>query len=139
MRPKWSLLPAVVSLLGATFGAQALAQTPARPGGIVPTTTPAYSPYLNLLRPGSPTFQNYYGLVRPETEFRGAIGGLQRQEALTQDEVASGMTSGLPATGHRTTFLNTGGYFLNRGGGTQPSRGPGNLTVQGARPTSPGR
>ena len=115
MRPKWFVLPAVIGLLGA-IGGQLNAQTPARPGGIVPTTTPAYSPFLNLLRNDNPTFQNYYGLVRPEVEFRGNIRNLQRQEALTQDELAGTAGSGLPGTGHRTAFLNTGGYFLNRSG-----------------------
>ena len=32
----------------------------------------AFSPYLNLLRGGNSTLLNYYGLVRPEQEFRQA-------------------------------------------------------------------
>jgi hypothetical protein len=130
MRTKWSILAAAV-LIGATCGGPLGAQTPARPGGIVPTTTPGYSPYLNLLRRDAPTFQQYYGLVRPEVEFRGAIGTLQRQEVLNQDEINGVAASGLPATGHRTAFLNTGGYFLNRSG-PLPAQGAAGAKSTGA-------
>src|SRR5262245_61625605 len=113
MRPSsWSAL-ATLCLLAATGGGQARAQAPARLGQLTPSTQPAYSPYLNLLRPGTPFFQNYYGLVRPEVEFRGGIRSLQQQAAVEQEAV-SGLTGAatLPPTGHRTAFMNTGGYFL---------------------------
>jgi hypothetical protein len=82
-------------------------------GGI---TNPPYSPYLNLLRPGGSTLQNYYGLVRPELDFRGGIGGLQ-QGLATTNQALGGLqyASGLLTTGHPTQFLNTGGYFLSSG------------------------
>lgn len=69
---------------------------------------PTISPYLNLLRQGNPAL-NYYGLVRPEQEFRaandqfrGQLGEVsqkfdQREE---QDEA-----SNLGVTGHRVRFL----------------------------------
>jgi hypothetical protein len=88
------------------------------PGGYRPNNPPAYSPYLNLLRAGNSAGVNYYGLVRPELEFRGAYQGLQQQFNQQQN---AGQTAtdqfGLPVTGHTATFLNTGGYFLNLSGG----------------------
>jgi len=126
MRREGFLMLAAAGLLGVGAAGQARAQAPLRPGGIAPVTTPAYSPYLNLLRPGNPVYQNYYGLVRPEQEFRGNIQALQRQEAVTQEAVAGAEgASALPPTGHQTSFLNNGGYFLNnRGGGTPAQRQP---------------
>lgn len=69
---------------------------------------PAYSPYLNLLRPGN-TALNYYGLVRPEQEFRSTNQQFQQQfrevdrkfESFEQREGASN----LGVTGHRTRFF----------------------------------
>jgi hypothetical protein len=125
MRREGFLMLATAGLLGVAAAGQARAQAPLRPGGIAPVTTPAYSPYLNLLRPGNPVYQNYYGLVRPEQEFRSNIQALQRQEAMTQEAVASAeATSTLPPTGHQTTFLNNGGYFLNNRGGAPAQRQP---------------
>src|SRR5262245_56181717 len=57
---------------------------------------PTFSPYLNLLRQGDPVL-NYYGLVRPEQEFRAAneqfraeFGEVQQHfDALEQREAAS--------------------------------------------------
>jgi hypothetical protein len=113
---------ACVACLGA---GEARAQyTMGRPPGPLPVASPVYSPYLNLLRPNASLVQNYYGLVRPELEFRSAVYGLQ------QDLVAVGQasapvavdpTTGLPYTGHATRFLNTSHYFLNRGGQGVPA------------------
>ena len=72
------------------------------------TSRPTVSPYLNLLRGGSPVL-NYYGLVRPEQEFRKANDQFREQfynvdkklETYEQREGASN----LGVTGHRTRFL----------------------------------
>ncbi len=128
MRSKSFYLVAA-GLLGLTSAGPVAAQFPARPGGIVPTSSPAYSPYLNLLRNDNPTYLNYYGLVRPEVEFRGNIQNLQRQQTQTDDEVA-GVNGSLAATGHRTMFLNNGGYFLSRSG-TSSGQGQGTASRSG--------
>jgi hypothetical protein len=82
-----------------------------------------YSPYLNLLRPGGTTAQNYFGLVRPEFDLRNATGTLQQQNYQTDqslNNLAYGVNGGYAplVTGHVATFLNTRGHFLNlRGAG----------------------
>lgn len=70
---------------------------------------PTFSPYLNLLRGGNPAL-NYYGLVRPEREFR-------RQQTQFRNELADrsrlgdretslqAETSMLNRTGHATVFM----------------------------------
>jgi hypothetical protein len=74
---------------------------------------------LNLNRAGATAAQNYYGLVRPEMQFRNAYRGLQQQLTNTQMGLAqlTDPATGLPVTGHTPVFLNTGGYFLNLTGG----------------------
>lgn len=80
--------------------------------GFSPITRPAYSPYLNLLRPGGSFTQNYFGMVRPELDFRSSIGGLQQQVQTNQQMIGSlDQSLGVPITGHPTYFLNTSGYF----------------------------
>lgn len=72
------------------------------------STRPTVSPYLNLLRGGSPVL-NYYGLVRPEQEFRNTNDQFREQfrsvdrklETFEQREGASN----LGITGHHTRFL----------------------------------
>ena len=102
------------------------AQAPYPQPGIGPVNRPAYSPYLNLLRAGNPTYANYYGLVRPELDLRAAATSLQQQVTANQQGITNlQSTSGPLTTGHATRFLNTAGYFLNRGGqggGGQGSR-----------------
>jgi hypothetical protein len=87
------------------------------PGGL---NRPAFSPYLNLTRPGGTPALNYYGLVRPEVQFRQSITNLQGgliadQQALTTLQTDPNAVS---PTGHPTQFMNYGGYFLN----TTPSQ-----------------
>jgi hypothetical protein len=84
-----------------------------------PYTQPAVSPYLNLTRRGSSAGVNYFGLVRPQLEFRNAYRELQQQSVNNQFGTAqsSDPQTGLPHTGHTAVFLNTGGYFLNNLGG----------------------
>ena len=109
-------------------------------------TRPAYSPYLNLTRPGGTLVNNYYGLVRPEIEFRGMIGGLQSQYRNLSTEVNNqfAVESQFPTTGHQVSFMNYSHYYNIRGravgyGGMAPqanvSPGAGRPNL-GARPNT---
>lgn len=124
MRYRLSLMVAVVLALPSV----SWAQVPGRPGigvyggvgggGFGTTSSPAVSPFLNLNRLGSPAGINYYGLVRPQQDFRNSLSALQGQ--LAEQGVTTGNAeAGLSAliTGQRARFLNTGGYFLNNNGG----------------------
>ena len=80
-----------------------------RTGGIGPTSRPTFSPYLNLLRSGNSTMFNYYGLVRPEVEFRAAnqqfqssLGIVDRQ---LQDSRLEAAGSRLSQSGHQVRFM----------------------------------
>jgi hypothetical protein len=111
----------------AVFAAGGQAQYPYRtqPGFYQPPLP--YSPYLNLLRPGNPAI-NYYGLVRPQVDFRNAIGTLGQQVgSLGQDVAASEAGGGyaLPVTGHPVGFMNTGRYFGTIGFGRSSVGGVG--------------
>jgi hypothetical protein len=77
---------------------------------------PGYSPYLNLARPGNPGM-NYYGLVRPEVEFRNNLQQLQRNTARLQTDLGQA-TGGDLSTGHPSAFMYFGGYYsgIGRGG-----------------------
>lgn len=76
-----AVLVASLSILGAE---SAQAQYPTRgygTGGSFgrgPQSRPSFSPYLNLLRGGNSTLFNYYGLVRPEQDFRQADSQFQQ-------------------------------------------------------------
>jgi hypothetical protein len=85
-----------------------------------PYGTPAFSPYLNLLRPGTNPAINYYGLVRPEIQTNSSIRQLQAQTSANANAIIDEQT-GLAATGHTVQFQNTTHYFLNYtgAGGTQ--------------------
>ena len=87
-----------------------------------PINRPTVSPYLNLLNRSNGPALNYYNLVRPQLEFRSAIGQLQRQSAVTQEEVRD-TASGL-ITGHPTYFFSYGSYFAG-GPGSGPAQGLG--------------
>ena len=97
------------------------------PGGIGAVGQPTFSPYLNLLRRGNSTLQNYYGLVRPEQQFRAAneqfqsnFNQVQRQfDSAQQAKVAPP----LQATGHRVQFMS--------------QLATGNGSLQGFRPAPP--
>jgi hypothetical protein len=81
-------------------------------------STPRTSPYLNLLRRGSSPAVNYYGLVRPEVEYRTAIGQLQQQTQANQQAIAGvGAQGGVLTTGNVAGFMNYGSYFQNAGSG----------------------
>jgi hypothetical protein len=104
--------------LAFTMGEQAQAQSPyQRPGGVGRNVRPSYSPYLNLLRRDNPTYRNYYGLVRPEQQFRSSLQNIEQEVSGNRSRINSvAEGGGLPETGHRTSFLNLGGYFLSTGG-----------------------
>jgi hypothetical protein len=86
-----------------------------------PANRPAVSPYINLLRGGSSAGVNYYGLVRPEIEFRSGIQRNQQQIAAGQQSYSE-LTAGLSTTGHPTRYMTHWNYFMNNGVGTgQPS------------------
>jgi hypothetical protein len=84
-----------------------------------PVSRPAFSPYLNLNRPGGSPTLNYYGLVRPEIQARQSIQGLQGSVAANQQAIGGLQTelTELPGTGHQATFLNYRSYFLTGGAG----------------------
>src|SRR5687768_6759291 len=97
--------------------AGASAQPPVPGGGY--SRPPAFSPYLNLLRGGGSPALNYYGIVRPQMQFRDAIQNLSNQVDLNQQAIGNLAATGnaLPTTGHPTQFMNLGGYFMSSGGG----------------------
>ena len=86
------------------------------PGG---ASRPAFSPFLNLNRPGASPTLNYYGLVRPEIQARQSIQNLQGAVATNQQAIGSLQTENteLPGTGHQASFLNHRSYFLTGGAG----------------------
>lgn len=107
----------VLTVIYLSFGKSAPAQPP--PGSLqrlhngspnaVGGRSP-FSPYLNLLRRGNSTAFNYYGLVRPELEFRGADNQFRQQFSQVDrrfDRIAQqrAMGSNLRASGHRATFM----------------------------------
>lgn len=127
MRPQELLAACMLLLVGGTAAAQPR---------VGPTNRPAVSPYLNLLRPGNSPGVNYYGLVRPQMEFRNNIQNLQQQVTTNQQAIAGlndAVNTGIPVTGHSTSFLNTGGYFSGGGGRS----GGGRPATTATRPASP--
>jgi hypothetical protein len=116
---RWHLA-AALSLMMVSLGAsRAQGQPP--PSG--------YSPYLNLARPGSPGI-NYYGLVRPEIEFRNNLQQLQRNTTRLQSQFSQA-TGGDLSTGHPSAFQYYGGYYGLGQGSLQ------NRNFQNATPARP--
>lgn len=76
------------------------------------TYRPPVSPYLNLARPGSPGI-NYYGLVRPQQEFRNGLQQLQ-QQSNNQPQVTGSQPEDL-VTGHGSHYMNFSHYFGGQG------------------------
>jgi hypothetical protein len=73
---------------------------------------------LNLTRPNplGPA-GNYYGLVRPEMNFRSAIGLLQTEQGvLSLDQAAMANALSQYQTGHASRFMTQSRYFMNNGG-----------------------
>jgi len=98
-----------------------------------PITNPVTSPYLNLLQRNVNPAISYYGIVRPQFEFRRDVLQLQGQlNTVTGDVATDQATLGLPVTGHPIQFLNLSHYYLNTTGrgGSFPGRASG-PTAQG--------
>jgi len=107
-----------VAVLGASLVLSlAAGAARAQPGAITPRgvpgyTTPPVSPYINLLRRGSPAAVNYYGIVRPEFQFQNALQNLQQQvTTLGATAEAEAGPNAPPATGHAVVFMNYSHYF----------------------------
>jgi hypothetical protein len=94
------------------------AQMPPR-GGINPSQRPAFSPYLNLLRTDQDPSLNYFGLVRPQVDFRQSLGQVEQAEAGLadrQNQLNNSVNSqSLPATGHAAGFMTQSRYFMSKG------------------------
>jgi hypothetical protein len=103
---------AALAVVAASLGAGEVRGQPPPPG---------YSPYLNLARPGNPG-TNYYGLVRPQVEFRNDLQQLQRNTTRLQTGVSQ-LTGGELTTGHPAGFMYFGGYYSGLGRGGLPARG----------------
>jgi hypothetical protein len=117
-KPILLLTLGVGSLLVCAVGEAQAQYPPTR--GIPSYNYPTYSPYLNLNRRGGTATQNYFGLVRPELDFRQNLLSLNQQTATNQQTIAEIGNQILPATGHSILFNNTSHYFgnLQGGGGT---------------------
>src|SRR5262249_9331718 len=85
----------------------------AQPGAL-PYTQPTVSPYINLGRRGASAV-DYFGIVRPQLEFRNALRNLHHQSASSPLNVAHTYDpqAGFRTTGHVAVFMNRGGYFMN--------------------------
>jgi hypothetical protein len=85
---------------------------------------PTISPYLNLFRDdleGNKGVSNYFTLVRPQLRQQQAnqqqfreIQRLEQQVRTLQYQQDLGTTNsaGVPATGHRTRFFDTGAFYV---------------------------
>jgi hypothetical protein len=104
-------LPFVVVLAG-VGGGVARAQYPAGRAPFNPYSRPPYSPYLNLLRPGNQAV-NYYGLVRPQQDFRSDFRQLQESLYAQPANLVGAGAADVVTTGNRGEFLNYQRYFLN--------------------------
>jgi hypothetical protein len=111
-----------------------------RPPQLTPYRRPAFSPYLNLLRGGSPTI-NYFGQVLPQINQGRQLQGQQlqllqlQQQQLLQGGAALGAPvdemglGGLPTTGHPVAFWNYGRYYPGFTNRLPGSIGPGSATT----------
>ena len=133
-------LPFLVALAGWLLLAGHVEAQPAvginRPPGVV---GPPVSPYLNLLRAGSPFGTNYYDLVRPQFQVQNSILALQGQVTTLGSQVATDTQAagGMPVTGHPTQFFNYSHYFGARLGQGSVGRAP--ATTTGAAPATTSR
>jgi hypothetical protein len=133
-----TLISLTATALAGLGAAEARAQLPYTPP---PYTRPAVSPYINLLRRGSDPGVNYYGLVRPQQEFRSGIQQLQQQVGGAQ-AVGEQQAGGLPTTGHPVQFMNHLTYFQNLGsaaGQVGPARRPSAAPAAAAATPPPAR
>lgn len=96
-----------------------------------PINRPAVSPYINLTRQGASGAVNYFGLVRPEVQFRGALLQNQQEIANSQQSISNLQAPPL-ATGHHAAFMTQWRYFMNTGIGAPNSAFRRTLTSQGS-------
>lgn len=93
----------------------------AGPAGSRGASGPAVSPYLSLLNENNSNAFNYYQLYRPQVEFRNAYRQLNRDvsqlNARVEEQGVAFARMQLGGTGHRTSFMNYGGYFGAGSGG----------------------
>jgi hypothetical protein len=92
--------------------------TPAAFAQVPYSPSPRVSPYINLNQPGLNPGITYYGVIRPEVNFRSSIRQLQQQGAATEQAVTTletAATAVLPPTGHAFGFQNHGRYFQRLG------------------------
>lgn len=119
----------IVCLAAAAFGlcagsAHAQGYNPGGPYN--PASRPAYSPYLNLLRPDSSLINNYYGLVRPQINFQNSLQQLDAQQGLGASQQAAAQESQfLPQTGRGARFQTQSRYFFTNGAGALGGGGGG--------------
>ena len=92
-----------------------------RPPSLTRQKRPSLSPYINLAaaadNPDAVAYQ-YHARVLPDTNFRAsaarqavAIRGLDQKIQEQRKLLQQSPTSNLSGTGHRTQFMNYGGYF----------------------------
>jgi hypothetical protein len=121
----------LASVFAVAFAAEARAQgTIPTPPGIPPyMNRPAVSPYLNLLRGGTNPAINYYGLVRPEFQFRRSINALSRDIQETQTDINTGQAGAALQTGHPVQFMNLSHFYGGGQGSTLGRSGTGRQTT----------
>jgi hypothetical protein len=100
-----------------------------------PANRPAVSPYINIPRQGASAGVNYYGLVRPEIQFRGAIAQNQLDIAGNQQAI-SNFNPGPISTGHHAGFMTQWRYFMSTGVGAPTSGFRRTLMSQGTTPAA---
>jgi hypothetical protein len=86
-----------------------------------PGTPPTVSPYINLSRglnpaAGSPGIA-YYGLVRPQVDFRSSIGQLQNYQEAQRVGAEEAAITGPVITGNAASFQTHTRFFQTRGAG----------------------
>ncbi|SRR6185312_703237 len=117
-------------VLAPPVGAQPL------PGMLGQNGRPAFSPYLNLTRPGGTPALNYFGMVQPQTQFRQSFQNLQGAVNFNQQAISNVQAGELPATGHAVGFMNYNSYFMTMG--TSVNRGSTRFSGGQFRTPSPG-
>lgn len=106
-----SLLKIAAAVSGVLLlSAAANAQAPGRPPAMG-VQRPVVSPYLNLLNTGDPGI-NYFGLVRPQVAFRGAIRSLEGEVQQLENRDPRDATF---QTGHASSFQTQSRFFMTNG------------------------
>jgi hypothetical protein len=123
MKPHLRFLPAL-GLVVFLLPGQAFAQGyyPNRFGSPYPRTygvpfqRPTVSPYLYLLNGGQSPAVNYFGIVRPQVDFRNSLIQMQQQIAMGDQSLADLATAtSMLTTGHPSLFMSHRKYFMTTG------------------------